>query len=295
MGKRKKIILIIGTVLLVTILLRASRFFMAKTKENRSIIPVKTVKPTHKNLEELLELTGDVRGLSEANVYSKVPGKLQERKKDIGDMVVKNDVVALVDRDEQAFDYKPSEVNSPINGVITKYFLDVGEAVMPQNHVFEVASIDMIKVTTNITEQDIPKMKKFLPVRFTVDAYPDRVFYGEVSKIGQSVNIQTRTTQIEVAVSNKNGNLKPGMFAKIELVLAVHKNVLSVPIDTIGETDNEKYVYVIKDSVAYKKIIKTGISQNNFVEITKGVSSGDDIVSVGWHNIMDGIKVEIVE
>jgi len=294
MGKRKKIILIVGTVLLVAILVRAAKFFVGKPEKSENIIPVKTVKPAYKNLEELLVLTGDVRGLSEAKVYSKVTGKLQEKKKDVGAPVSKNDAVAFVDRDEPAFKYKPSEVNSPISGVITQYFLDIGEAVTPQNPVFEVASIDRIKITTNITEEDIPKIIKGLPARFTVDAYPEKTFYGEVSKIGQAVNLQTRTSQIEIAVSNEGLFLKPGMFAKIELVLSVHKNVLSIPTDAIGEMNDEKYVYLIKNAVAHKKMIKTGILQNSFIEILDGVSVADDIVSVGWQNLTDGIKVEVV-
>ncbi|MBI5572941.1 MAG: efflux RND transporter periplasmic adaptor subunit [Elusimicrobia bacterium] len=295
MGKRKKIILIVGAVIIAIILVRAARFFISKPKRAAIFVPVKTVKSVYKNLEELLELTGDVRGLSEAKVYSKVPGKLQEKKKDVGDIVSKNDAIALVDRDEPAFEYKLSEVNSPINGVITQYFLDIGEAVTPQNPVFEVASIDKIKITANITEEDIPKIKKGLPVRFTVDAYPEKTFYGDVSKISQSINLQTRTAQIEIAVSNEGMLLKPGMFAKIELILSVHKNVLSIPTDSVGETDSQKYVYVIKNAVAYKKMIKTGILQNNFTEILEGVLASDDVVSVGWQNLSDGVKVEVVQ
>lgn len=295
MGKRKKIILIVSAVLLVAILSRASKFFVGKPEKTEDIIPVKIIKPVYKNLEELLKLTGDVRGISEAKVYSKVSGKLQDKKRDVGDPVLKNDIVALVDRDEPAFKYRPSEVNSPISGVVTQYFLDIGEAVTPQNPVFEVASIDKIKITTNITEQDIPKIKKGLSARFTVDAYPEKTFYGEVSKISQSINIQTRTAQIEIAVSNEGKLLKPGMFAKIELILSVHKNVLSIPADSISETDSKKYAYVIKNAVAYKKIIKTGISQDNFTEVPEGVLATDDVVTVGWQNLSEGANVEVVD
>ena len=283
--KEKKIILIVSAVLLVAILARAARFFVGKPEKTENVIPVKTVKPAYKNLEELLELTGDVRGFSEAKVYSKVSGKLQEKKKDVGDPVSKNDMVAFVDRDEPAFEYKLAAVASPIGGVITQYYLDIGETVTPQNPIFEVASIDKIKITTNITEEDIPKIKKGLPARFSVDAYPEKTFYGEVSKINQSVSLQTRTAQIEIAVSNKDMFLKPGMFAKIELILSVHKDVLSIPTDSVGETDSQKYVYVIEDAVVHKKMIKTGISQNSFIEILDGVLVTDDVVSVGWQNL----------
>lgn len=295
MSKRKKIILIAGTVILVIILASVLKIFMTKPKSAANIVPVKIVKPVYKNLEALLELTGDVRGLSEAKVYSKVTGKLQNKKKDVGDPVSKNDVVAFVDRDEPAFEYKPSEINSPISGVITQYFLDIGEAVTPQNPVFEVASIDKIKITTNITEEDIPKIRKGLPARFTVDAYPEKIFYGNVSKISQAVNLQTRTSQIEIAVSNEGGLLKPGMFAKIEIILSVHKEVLSIPVDAIGETDSEKYVYAIEGSSARKKIIKTGISQNNFVEVLTGISESDNVAAVGWQNLAEGMNVEVVQ
>ena len=295
MGKRKKIILIVSAVLLVAILARAARFFVGKPEKTENVIPVKTVKPAYKNLEELLELTGDVRGFSEAKVYSKVSGKLQEKKKDVGDPVSKNDMVAFVDRDEPAFEYKLAAVASPIGGVITQYYLDIGETVTPQNPIFEVASIDKIKITTNITEEDIPKIKKGLPARFSVDAYPEKTFYGEVSKINQSVSLQTRTAQIEIAVSNEDMFLKPGMFAKIELILSVHKDVLSIPTDSVGETDSQKYVYVIEDAVVHKKMIKTGISQNSFIEILDGVLVTDDVVSVGWQNLSEGVKAEVVQ
>lgn len=295
MGKRKRIFLIVGGILLAAILVRASRFFISKPRKSENIVPVKTVKPVSKNIEELLFLTGDVRGLSEAKVYSKVSGKLQLKKKDVGDIVSKNSVVALVDRDEPAFEYKPSEVDSPIGGVITQYYLDIGEEVAPQSPVFEVASIDSVKITANITEKDIPRIKKGLPVRFTVDSYPEKTFYGEISKISQSVDLQTRTAPIEIAVSNGDRLLKPGMFAKIEIILSVHDNVLSIPSDAIGEIDSEKYVYVINGSAARKKKVKTGISQNNSVEILEGISANDDVVSVGWQNLADAVKVEVVE
>ncbi|OGS43084.1 MAG: hypothetical protein A2539_09350 [Elusimicrobia bacterium RIFOXYD2_FULL_34_15] len=295
MSKRKKTILFIGIILAAVILVRISKFFIKKPIKAENIIPVKIVKPVYKDVEEIINLTGDIRGLSEAKVYSKVTGKLHEKRKDVGEIVSKNEAVALVDRDEPALEFKMSEVNSPLNGVITQYFLDIGEMVTPQTPIFEVATIDKVKVVVNITEQDITKVKKDLPVRFIVDSYPSKVFRGGISKIGQSIDLQTRTVPVEISVSNESDLLKPGMFAKVELILSVHENVLTIPVDAIGEYDSKKYVYVVENSIANRKDIKTLIRQNNHIEVISGIDQNDSVVLLGWQNLSEGAKVVIAE
>jgi len=295
MSKSKKLFLIICLVLVAIIMVRVSRFFIKKPAKTETSVPVKITKPVIQNVEEIINLTGDIKGLSEAKVYSKVHGKLNEKRKDIGDIVSKDEVVALIDRDEPALEFKLSEVNSPLDGVITQYFLDIGESITPQTPIFEVATIDKVKIVVNITEKDITKMKKELSVRFIVDTYPDKIFKGKILKIGQSINLQTRTVPVEIAVSNENRLLKPGMFAKVEIILSIHENVLTLPVDAIGQYDSQKYVYIINGSVASKKIIKTSIQQNNHLEIISGLTFNDTVVLVGWQNLSDGIKVEVVE
>ncbi|MDO8734169.1 MAG: hypothetical protein Q7K21_03305, partial [Elusimicrobiota bacterium] len=110
MSKRKKIILIVASVLTLFIVFKAVQVILRKPTRTEYLVPVKVIKPVGKDVEEIINLTGDVRGLSEAKVYSKVPGKLQKKKKDVGDLVSKNEVVALVDRDEPALKFKLSEV-----------------------------------------------------------------------------------------------------------------------------------------------------------------------------------------
>ncbi|MFH1368953.1 MAG: efflux RND transporter periplasmic adaptor subunit [Elusimicrobiota bacterium] len=295
MTTRKKVFLFIGIFVALIVGFRAFRAFHAKPVKIEYLLPVKVSKLAVKDLEELINLTGDVRGVSEAKVYSSVPGKLLEKKKDIGDIVYKNDVIAMVDRDEPALEFKASEVKSPLDGVITHYFLDVGEAVSPQTPVFEVATVDRVKIVTNISEKDIPKVKKGLRVRFSVDAYPENTFPGTVSKIGQSIDLQSRTAQVEIAVSNENSLLKPGMFAKLEIIVSVRTGCLTLPADAVGESDAQRYVYIIKDFIAYKKIIKTGVSQGPYIQVLEGISAADDVAVLGWQNLREGMKVEVVE
>ncbi|MDO8734363.1 MAG: efflux RND transporter periplasmic adaptor subunit, partial [Elusimicrobiota bacterium] len=176
--------------------------------------------------------------------------------------------------------------------------MDIGETVeigMQKTPIFEVASIDEVKVAASIAEKDITKVKKGLPVRFTVDAYPDKFFYGEVSRISQTIDLQSRTVQIEIFVSNKNGLLKPGMFAKVNIIVSTHKNALTIPVDAIGEFDSEKYVFVVINSIVHRKNIKTGISQNQDVEVLDGLTETDDVISVGWQNLTDKMQVEVIE
>lgn len=267
-----------------------------KGKERKEeIIPVRVVRPEVTDLEEILNLTGDVRGFSEAKVYAKVAGKLHEKVRDTGEVVSRNQTVALVDRDEPALEFKLSEVNAPLEGVITRYFLDIGESVNPQTPIFEVASIDKVKVVVNITEKDISRVRKGLPVRFTVDAYPGRVFSGRISRISQSIDLQSRTISVEMEVANPQQLLKPGMFARVDVILSVRRNVRSLPQDAVGEVDGIRYVYVIDQNRAFRREIVTGVTQNTRVEVKKGLADSDAVVFLGWQNLSDGVPVEVVE
>jgi len=297
MGPKKKIA-VWGTVIFFVLgaAFRIAQKTGKKAKAvNTEIVPVTIVSPLSGTIEDLLSLPGDVRGVSEAKVYSKVPGKLQQKVKDVGDFVSKDETVALVDRDEPALDFKLSEVNAPLNGVVTQYFLDIGEAVTLQSPLFEVASIERVKVVVNATEKDMPRIRKGQPVRFIADAYPDRVFRGMVSRISQSIDLQSRTIPVEIEVPNPGHLLKPGLFAKAEIVLAVHQGSLSLPIDAVAEYDSMKYVYVIREGIAYRQAVETGIVEDSRIEIRKGITSSDKVVKVGWQNLTEGAKVEVQE
>jgi multidrug efflux pump subunit AcrA (membrane-fusion protein) len=100
----------------------------------------------------------------------------------------------------------------------------------------------------------------------------------------------------EVDIQNKNLLLKPGMFAKIDLILEEKDSALVLPVETLLHDDQGKYVFAVnKDTVVNKRYVQTGIEENNKDEIISGISDQDKIVTVGQQLIKDGMKVRITK
>ncbi len=259
------------------------------------IIPVKVATVRYSDMENILRLTGNVHGLNEIGVYSKVPGKLYNKIKDVGDKVKRGEVIAKVDRDEPALEFALASISSPLDGVITRYLVDQGAYVMISNPVLEIADISKIKVVVFVTELNLPKINIGTPARFRIDAYPNEIFNGRVNRISESLNNVSHAAQVEIYSQNPLQKIKPGMFARVEIILETRKNVLVVPEESVIENNGNSFVYIVKEGKANKNFIKIGLRQNNLVEIDNSIKLGEKIVIVGWHNLSDKSQVEIVE
>ncbi|MDI6787798.1 MAG: efflux RND transporter periplasmic adaptor subunit, partial [Planctomycetota bacterium] len=131
-----------------------------------------------------------------------------------------------------------------------------------------------------------------------VDAYPQKTFEGVVSYVAPSVDPRTRNVEIEIELDNQDGFLKAGMFARIELVIDLRKDIIAIPKDMIMygliDSNTKGYiVYILNGEIAKKVPVKTGIYSRGMIEIKEGLAGGEKIIeSVGSH-IYDGCRVKI--
>jgi RND family efflux transporter MFP subunit len=192
-------------------------------------------------------------------------------------------------------------ITAPFSGYIVKRLLDPGtyitaNAPTANSTIFVLAEIDKLKVLVNILEKDLPLLSSVKEAQVTTDAYPDEVFTANVRSISESFDLSTRTMAAEVDIQNKNLLLKPGMFAKIDLILEEKDSALVLPVETLLHDDQGKYVFAVnKDTVVNKRYVQTGIEENNKDEIISGISDQDKIVTVGQQLIKDGMKVRITK
>src|SRR3989338_2131902 len=102
-----------------------------------------------KDMKERLSFVGDITGEDEATVYSKVPGKLLEKKVREGDTVKKGDTIATVNRDEVGYTFEPAPVLSPLDGLIGRIYLDRGDNVTPSIPIARVVLMDSVRLKIN--------------------------------------------------------------------------------------------------------------------------------------------------
>ena len=119
-------------------------------------------------------------------------------------------------------------------------------------------------------------------------------FKGEIFKIYPTIDNATKTFTAEVKIQNSNLKLRPGMFSKIQLNLGKGNAVLVPNIALVKQTGtNDMYVFVNKDNVAVKTLVKTGRMFDDKIEITDGITEGNEIVIVGQNKLENKTPLQI--
>src|SRR5262249_42830253 len=134
-----------------------------------------------------------------------------------------------------------TRITAPFSGYVSQRALEVGAAVSNQAAatsnasvaILVVQDIDPVKVQVEVPERDAPRVRNGNSVRLTTDAYPGRTFTGTVARIVHALDPRTRTMGVEIEIPNPERLLKPGMYARVQVVLEVLRGVLVVPLEAV--------------------------------------------------------------
>jgi RND family efflux transporter MFP subunit len=192
-------------------------------------------------------------------------------------------------------------IYSPISGFIAGKYIDEGELItessmMRSVPIVSIVDISRVKVKLPVSSEDIGKVKQGQSVIIKLDAYPEKDFYGKVSKIYPVADEKTRTVNVEVIVENKGFFIKPGMYCK-GIIITGEKKVLAIPLDAIMKlpASGNYYCFRVKDNTAEKVFIKVGKIIQNYIQVKEGLNK-DDFVIVTSQGILDtGKKVKIIK
>ncbi|PIS30180.1 hypothetical protein COT42_03590 [Candidatus Saganbacteria bacterium CG08_land_8_20_14_0_20_45_16] len=297
---RKQIFWIIGVLIMAFVIYRLVAWMTIprKVEEKERVISVVVATPKSGEISEKLTLTGDIKGETEVMVRPKTMGRVEEIYVKEGDEVAKGDkllsYVAGISPDDEL--YEDMVTFAPVSGVVGMQLIKLGEQVTSQMGVvppvFTIYKIDNVKVLADVSEKYYSALYRGMRAEIRLDAYPDRVFIGKVINIRPVVDPLSRTTQVEILVANPGYQVKPGMFCKVDLILKKKTTALLIPADAVlGDT--EKYVFVVEAGKAVKKPVKTGIQENNTIEIIAGLSSSDQVIVVGQRVVEEGSKVKV--
>jgi RND family efflux transporter MFP subunit len=190
-----------------------------------------------------------------------------------------------------------ANITSTMNGVVAKRHLDPGEVVtsaqmMKVAPIVTIITWEAVKVLIGINEKDSSRIKVGQTAEIRVDAWPGRTFTGKVTNIAPIVNPLNRTVEVEVMIDNKDGALKPGMFARVNIVVNVHENAVVIPFDAVIESEAGRNVYVVEGDRAVRRDIKSGYQEGVNLEVASGVKSGENLVVLGQQRLKDGVRVK---
>jgi len=186
-------------------------------------------------------------------------------------------------------------IRASISGVVAARYIKVGNMVNANQQVFRIVDFDPLIARLYVPEVDIHKVNLGQKAQLTLDATNGTVFDGEVIRISPVVDPQTGTVKVTIAVKDEHAHLKPGMFTRVKIIHDTHENTLLIPKQAVMTEDGEEMVFTVQDSLAVRKIIKTGYANERYYEILDGLNMGDKVVVVGQNGLKDSSKVEIVQ
>ncbi len=186
-----------------------------------------------------------------------------------------------------------STIKAPIEGIIAQKSLDKGDTASPARSFVTIVDMDVVEALAKVPERDLINVKLGDQAIVRPDAYPGREFSGIVTNISPVIDRSDQKFTIEVEVANPEHELKPGMFARVELTVTEHKGVPLVPVEVVLKENNETFVFVIDDGKAAKKNVVTGINDSIKTEILSGLSVGDEYIVAGYHNLRPGTQVMV--
>ncbi len=192
---------------------------------------------------------------------------------------------------------------APFDGVVTEVSAEIGEWITPSPPgvpippVIEVLDPDSIYIEIPLDEADLGKVHEGLPVRISLDAYPDRSFMARVTRVAPFVRDeidQNRTIDIDVELDDHEfaRTLLPGTSADAEVILDVRDDVLRIPSYALMEGGE---VLVVEGELLAARTIETGLRNWQFIEVVRGLELGEAVVvSLDRAEVVAGAEVEIV-
>ena len=182
-------------------------------------------------------------------------------------------------------------VTAPMAGYISDRPADIGEYISPQQKVATIVSLNPLRVRIDVPEQAIPQIHVGESVSVTVSAYADRSFAGHVARVSPSVTTTSRTLTVEADVDNPNAELKPGQFATIRILLPKSAPALLVPQRALRTISGATYVFVIKNGFAQQRLVQTGQTEGDLVELKSGIAADEVVATSNVDQLSDGAAV----
>jgi multidrug efflux pump subunit AcrA (membrane-fusion protein) len=273
-----------------------------RAAEGNVNVPVRVEAVTTGDVERTLKYTGTVESKEAVDVFSKISGRIIERRVKEGDRLSKGQVVAIIDPEITGQRFEPFEVTAPIAGRVSMVYLDPGTYINQMQPIVRLIDDSSVKVVIGVLEKDYHLVKEGTPVRMTFDALPGETMSARITNRSPVVNPRTGTSEAEIMLSNGDGMLKAGMFARVEVVTEVHRDAVLMPLAaTLTEVlpgrgvRVETKVFVVKGETAEERDVILGLAGPTHYEVLEGLEPGEQVVTVGQNLITDGMAVSIAE
>ncbi|XMO88209.1 efflux RND transporter periplasmic adaptor subunit [Algibacter sp. AS12] len=192
-------------------------------------------------------------------------------------------------------------VRAPFSGTIDDVITDQGSVVGPgQTMLFRIVNLDDMYIETEVPERYVSDIVngKEVKVEFPVLG---KSIDAKVRQAGNFINPSNRTFKVEVAISNKDKDIKPNLTAKLKINDYTNQKAILIPQSIISENaEGQQYVYTITNKVENKakvkrEFIETGRTQGDYIEVLSGIENNEELIVEGARSVKDGQDVKVLD
>jgi membrane fusion protein (multidrug efflux system) len=197
---------------------------------------------------------------------------------------------------------RDSSVRAPFAGLVARRYVSGGEFVQPGQKLFDLVALDPIEVEFHLPEKESSRVAVGAPVLVRVAPFPDEVFEARVTLVSPTIDPATRTLRVKAALPNTDGRLRPGLFARVDLGIAVRDDVAMIPEEAVLQRASGPIAFRLaaagegsENGAARveKRALELGVIRDGLIEVRAGLSLGDDVVVRGASDLVDGSAVSV--
>lgn len=191
------------------------------------------------------------------------------------------------------FKAAPEFGEEPVEYVVSQRMVSVGEMVraFPSTPVLELVLDRALKMRARVPERYLSQTKVGQAVEVRVDAWKDEVFPATVARISPTIDPQNRTFELEAIVPNAQQRLRAGGFAKAEVITSEADEALTIPLESLVRFAGVNKVFRVRDGAARETLVEVGGRGPGWLEVTRGLSADDEVVTSGQGQLSDGRPV----
>ena len=188
------------------------------------------------------------------------------------------------------------QIRAPFDGVVGIRSVSPGDFVKDGDALINLEDIATLKVDFRLPELYLDRVKPGQSLELASDVLPGETFAARVDAIDPLVDAQGRAVRLRASLPNPDGRLRPGVFARVRLILAERPDVLVVPeAALVPAPGNVQFVYRVADDKAQRVNVTTGVRREAVVEIVSGRASGEQVVTAGQLKLRDGAPVKVLQ
>ena len=188
-----------------------------------------------------------------------------------------------------------TEIAAPISGRVNEIEAKLGDFVSLGDPVARILQLDPVKVTVGVPESDVAAIFDLDEAEVIIDALNKRRVKGRKIYLSRQPQTLARLYDLELRVPNPDSRILPGMFARAELVKAVFKRALTVPLYAVITQSEDRFVFVEKAGRAQRRNIQLGILVGWQVQVTSGLKPGERVIVVGHRFLDNGQAVKVIK